>query len=309
MRLPVALFLAAAAAAQTVGDPRPPLVWEKLKGNCPARLDWASLQGQKVELSYGDENVVADEVLEWKASDPKALYLRVQGGSEFLLDQALKLSGYSGCVLYDPKSLNPGKREWSGLQLDRAMGKGGGPPRFFTRWDSPQGIHLSLISDIARSWAVPRSHVLFAEKVEENAEVRNPMDFAHGMDKHSHAEIESLFHVVIEPQMLDRQVYVLTGSGLSSQMQRSKTIEPEMSDALGGSIIGISRSMNDIARSFEPRLGSPVVDETGLIGKFDYSAYSKLEGRAAAIDWAHQLGLELTEATRPIEMLVVRGTQ
>jgi hypothetical protein len=308
MRLLVAIFLAS-AAAQTVGDPPPPLVWEKLKGNCPARLDWASLRSQKVELSYGDENVVADEVLEWQASDPKALYLRVQGGSEFLLDQALKLSGYRGCVLYDPKSLNPGKREWSGLQLDRAMGRVGGPPRRFTHWDSPEGIRLALISVIARSWDVPRSRVLFAEKIDVNPEGRNPVDFTRANDKLSLSEIQSLFHVVIEPQTLDRQVYVLTGAGVSSQLQRAKTNEPSMADALGGSIIGASRTMSDIARSLEPELEAAVVDETGLTGKFDYSALTKLRGEDAAIDWAHQLGLELTEAVRPIEMLVVRRTQ
>ncbi len=39
------------------------------------------------------------------------------------------------------------------------------------------------------------------------------------------------------------------------------------------------------------------------------SGTSKLPKPAAIFDMAHELGLELTEARRPIEMLVVRSVQ
>ena len=67
--------------------------------------------------------------------------------------------------------------------------------------------------------------------------------------------------------------------------------------------------MQDIARAFEGLLKVPVVDGTGLERKFNYSASSKLSESGAAFDMAHQLGLELTEAERPIELLVVRKVQ
>ena len=67
--------------------------------------------------------------------------------------------------------------------------------------------------------------------------------------------------------------------------------------------------MQDIASAFEGLLNTPVVDGTGLKGKYNYSASSKLSESEAAFDLAHQLGLELKEAEKPIEMLVVRKIQ
>ena len=76
-----------------------------------------------------------------------------------------------------------------------------------------------------------------------------------------------------------------------------------------GSIIGTAQTMQDIARAFEGLLNVPVVDGTGLKGTYNYSALSKQSQSEAAFDLAHQLGLELTEAERPIGMLIVRNIQ
>ncbi len=75
------------------------------------------------------------------------------------------------------------------------------------------------------------------------------------------------------------------------------------------SIVGTAQTMQDIAHAFEGLLNVPVVDETGLKGKYNYSVLSKLSEPEAAFDFAHQLGLELTQAERQIEMLVVRKVQ
>ena len=56
-------------------------------------------------------------------------------------------------------------------------------------------------------------------------------------------------------------------------------------------------------------LQTPVINETQLKGKYDYSVSSKLSEPEFAFDLAHQLGLELTKVSRPIEMLVVRKVQ
>src|SRR5215471_9792814 len=79
-----------------------------------------------------------------------------------------------------------------------------------------------------------------------------------------------------------------------------------MSGGGESSIIGTVQTMRDIAREFEGLLNTPVIDSTNLNGKYNYSALSKLSKPESAFDLAHQLGLKLTEATRPIEMLVVR---
>lgn len=77
-----------------------------------------------------------------------------------------------------------------------------------------------------------------------------------------------------------------------------------------GSIIGTAQSMEDIADEFEGLLNVPVVNETGRDGKYNYFAVTKGASReSAARDLAHQLGLELTQAERQIEMLVVRNVQ
>jgi uncharacterized protein (TIGR03435 family) len=75
------------------------------------------------------------------------------------------------------------------------------------------------------------------------------------------------------------------------------------------SIVGRARTMQDIARAFEGLLNVPAVDGTGLKGKYNYSASSKLSEPDAAFDLAHQLGLKLTQAESQIETLAVRKVQ
>jgi len=65
--------------------------------------------------------------------------------------------------------------------------------------------------------------------------------------------------------------------------------------------------MGDIARQFQDLLKTPVVDETGVKRKYNYSASSNLPQPEAVFDFAHQLGLELSLAARHVEMVVVRS--
>ena len=70
--------------------------------------------------------------------------------------------------------------------------------------------------------------------------------------------------------------------------------------------MGTAQKMEHIASVFEGLLNTPVIDSTNLKGKYNYSALSKLSKAESPFDLAHQLGLELTEEARPIEMLIVR---
>jgi uncharacterized protein (TIGR03435 family) len=92
----------------------------------------------------------------------------------------------------------------------------------------------------------------------------------------------------------------------ASQLHPAKADDDCMSGVGQGSIIGTARTMHEIARAFEGLLNTPVVDETGLQGKYNYSASSSMRQPEAALEMARQLGLELLPADRPIEMLVVR---
>jgi len=57
--------LTGVASAQHTGDIPPALVWNKLKGNCPASLDWASLRGRVVVVSLSPDSVFPEDIVEW----------------------------------------------------------------------------------------------------------------------------------------------------------------------------------------------------------------------------------------------------
>ena len=103
--------LAGFAKAQRVGDPPPALVWNKLKGNCPAALDWPSLRGSVVIVSFSLDPIGSDEIVEWNEAVQKfptegVLFIQVIGGSEFLLDRALGQTAFKGCLLFDSDLVN-----------------------------------------------------------------------------------------------------------------------------------------------------------------------------------------------------------
>src|SRR5215469_195434 len=104
------IFTAALVSGQRRGDVPPALVWDSLKGNCPAHLDWASLRGNVVVVSFAAD-VLPDEIAEWNETLQRfrgqpALFFQIAHDSEFLLDQALKRTAYSGCLLFDTSQAN-----------------------------------------------------------------------------------------------------------------------------------------------------------------------------------------------------------
>lgn len=109
--LSIFAVLAGVAACQQAGDLPPVLVWSKLKGTCPASLDWGSLRGQVVVVSFGAAPVLPDDIAEWNEvqqnfHDEPVVFLRVVGGSEFLLDQALLKTACEGCILFVTDAAN-----------------------------------------------------------------------------------------------------------------------------------------------------------------------------------------------------------
>jgi uncharacterized protein (TIGR03435 family) len=73
-----------------------------------------------------------------------------------------------------------------------------------------------------------------------------------------------------------------------------------------GKIQLVNGSMDDLAASIEDGLGTPVVNETGIVGKFDAElAFPPKDGDAAKAALLKTLGLELIQEDRPIAMLEV----
>ena len=72
-----------------------------------------------------------------------------------------------------------------------------------------------------------------------------------------------------------------------------------------GKIKLVNRSINYLAKSLEEGLEVPIVNETGIAGKFDAELEFPEKDVEAAKAALKTLGLELIEAERPIQMLEV----
>jgi uncharacterized protein (TIGR03435 family) len=113
--------------------------------------------------------------------------------------------------------------------------------------------------------------------------------------------------LLIDRELGVTRAYVMSAAARpSSHLQAAREDEVEMSGGGEGSIFGTRETTRDIAAALQDLLGVPVVDETGMKGKYDYSATSKLAGSEAALDLARQLGFDLKSADRPVEMLVAK---
>lgn len=367
--------LTSVASAQHTGDVAPALVWNKLKGNCPPSLDWASLRGQVVVVLLSSDAVFPEEVVEWndfaqKFQGEHVFPIRVVGGSEFLLDQALRRTVYQGCVLFDIDHANAhnfdlplfhrtvvvdkfgdiagysrgdqdehGVRSVLNHQLDtgllevppqprpfdptagldaapsyevhispakrgelRSLGVGG-PDQYISKNQPLKAIILDL-------WSTPWARIAFPEKLDErnyDVTAHIPVGDHEQLLQVVRNAVERHFGLRVEKEERMQRVYILTVlPELSPQLQPATSDEEWMCGGGQGSIIGTAQSMQDIARAFEGLLEVPVVDGTGLKRKFNYSASSQLSESEAVFELARQLGLELTEAENPIEMLVVR---
>jgi uncharacterized protein (TIGR03435 family) len=371
--------LTCAAGAQHTGDIPPALVWNKLKGNCPASLDWASLRGKVVIVSLSPDEVFPNDIDDWKEASQnfqgeQVSFIQVAGGPEFLLDQALQQTAYHGCVLFDSDltNLKNFKLPLFGrtvvvdqLGFIAGYARGGGDMKDAVRsvlnhqpdtgldetppqprpYDPAAALnrapsyeaHISLApqgelrslgaggpdsyisknqplkSIILDLWNTPMARIAFPEKLAEGS--YDVSAHIPGVDRELLLQrvreaVELQFGLRVEREERIERVYMLTALGNPSrQLQPAISGEKWMCGGGQGSIIGTAQAMQDIASAFEGLLNTPVVDGTGLKGKYNYSASSKLSESEAAFDLAHQLGLELTEAERPIEMLVVRKVQ
>lgn len=370
--------LAGFANAQRVGDPPPALVWNKLKGNCPAALDWPSLRGSVVIVSFSLDPIGSDEIVEWnelvrKFPTEGVLFIQVIAGSEFLLDQALSQEAFQGCLLFDSDLTNhlnfdlpphgrsvvvdrlsviagyswgvPGEdaiRSVLNGELDtpllkappeppssdptagldpvpsyevhispaqqgstRQLGQGG-PGRYISK-----NFPLKII--IADLWDAPIARIAFPENLDEgnyDVTAHIPVTDREVLLRTVREAVETRFGLRVGKEERPQRVYVLTaGPNPSPNLRPAIGDEQRMSGGGQGSIVGTAQTKADIAQELEYLLGVPVIDATGLKGAYDYSASSKLSGSEAALDLAHRLGLELTQAERPIEMLVVRKVQ
>jgi uncharacterized protein (TIGR03435 family) len=170
-----------------------------------------------------------------------------------------------------------------------------------------------LRSIILFLWEMPTARISFPETLDErNYDVvanlpLNDRELARTLVQDA---IKSHFGLAVEKQTRTVRGYVLTSEQSSTpHLQASK--QGSISAGVGGEgmMSGTALDMEDVVRDFEDILEAPVIDQTGLKGKYDYFASSKLNGPEAAFDMANQLGLVLTKTERPVEMLIITGQQ
>jgi uncharacterized protein (TIGR03435 family) len=382
--LPLFALLAGAAVGQQRGDVPPALVWDKVKGKCPPRLDWSNLLGNVVVVSLGSDDVFPEDVAEWTDvqrtfQGKPVVFLLVVAGSEFLLEQALSQTANTkaadaGCVLLDGQQSNrrnlklpffpstvvidqvgviagyssggPDERailallnheRETGLSVAppqpgpyhptyepttaaralpafevhisaaskdelRALGRGG-PDVYISRNQPLKNIVMDL-------WETPFARISFPEKFDElnyNVTARIPFADLDLLRRLVREAIEKRFGLTIEKEMRMQPIYSLvTAPSASARIQPAEEDDICMSGGGQASLIGTAQSMQDIARALEGLSGRPVIDETGLKGKYNYSVSSKIPRPEVVFDFADQLGLKLTPAERQIEILVVR---
>jgi uncharacterized protein (TIGR03435 family) len=170
-----------------------------------------------------------------------------------------------------------------------------------------QNQPLKLI--ILTLWDTPTARIVFPEHLDEaryDVTAHIPAGDSDALPRLLREAVERYFGLRIEKEERMQPIYVLTALSKSPRLQPAANGDDEMCGGGQGSIEGTARTLTGIAAALEGQLNVPVVDETGLQGKYNYAASSKLAGREAAIDMAHQLGLQLTPAERLMEMLVVR---
>jgi uncharacterized protein (TIGR03435 family) len=119
--------------------------------------------------------------------------------------------------------------------------------------------------------------------------------------------LENAFRMTLERKTIERDVLILQAPEGAAKLRKStRDVElPIFGDP--GQLTGKSTQLKFFASVLEGHLNRPVLDETGLEGRFDVALYWNAKNPDSAIRAVHdQLGLWLTSARRQIEVLVVK---
>jgi len=106
----------------------------------------------------------------------------------------------------------------------------------------------------------------------------------------------------------DVDVYELTAK--EPKLEETVSTGGSSSSSGPGRMSAVNTPIRSVARSLEYQLKKPVLDKTGLTNRYDVQLKWKQEGREVAPEVLieavrNQLGLELTPAKRPVELIVL----
>jgi uncharacterized protein (TIGR03435 family) len=171
----------------------------------------------------------------------------------------------------------------------------------------------SLRSIICFLWETPTTHVSFPDNLDDRT-----YDMVANMPLNDAVLVRTLVQEAVENRFglrIEKETRLIRGYSLtaiqdsSSHMRPSKEGSIRLSTVSEWSMRGTAAEIKDIASEFEDIVEAPVIDQTGVKGKYDYFVSSKQQGTEAALDMADQLGLKLTKIEQPMEMLVVAAQQ
>jgi uncharacterized protein (TIGR03435 family) len=118
--------------------------------------------------------------------------------------------------------------------------------------------------------------------------------------------LENALGIRIMRVMRETDVFILTApKELTGSLQPAKTKGGGSSNG-NGAITGHGLDLGRLADSIERELKMPVIDETGLQGKYDWDLVYDGKNPTSIIEAVRkQFGLELTPGKRPVEIVIV----
>jgi uncharacterized protein (TIGR03435 family) len=118
--------------------------------------------------------------------------------------------------------------------------------------------------------------------------------------------LSAALHVKVNRETRETDVWILA----KTEARPAVLVEPastggSMWSAPPGSLKFTSCAMPALVQALESVAGRPVLDETGITGKFDFSLTYDVHDPQGAVAALRKLGFKVEPARRPIEFLVV----
>jgi uncharacterized protein (TIGR03435 family) len=118
------------------------------------------------------------------------------------------------------------------------------------------------------------------------------------------------FHIKVARETRETDVWILA----ATDMKPAALVEPASTggsswNSGNGSLRMTNFDLSNLARALESAAGKPVLDETGITGKYDIRLTYDKSDPQGAIEAMRKLGFKVEPARRPIEFLAVSKAQ
>jgi uncharacterized protein (TIGR03435 family) len=184
-----------------------------------------------------------------------------------------------------------------------SIGKPGAGRTQFNR-EGLRSEGMPLINIVWRAYGIPESRIvgpdwIYTERYAITALVENPKDFQRLMQN----ELEKRFHLSEHREVRDVPAYIMRAiPGQEQKREQHCTDAGADEKGLSGLFAG-PLTASGLADQLSTMLNRPVVNETGIIGRFEI-CLRWASGKAPSV-LRDRLGLDLVDGKAPLEVLVV----